>query len=110
MNPAAHNPEFSDDCSITGLLSRIATLTSERDNTRKQLIDANKQISDLVGQLEQSTREKTALTQRIAGLERSAALNSSLHVTLRIWAALNLRNMWRDIAGEYARHRTSERG
>ena len=42
---AAHNPEFSDDCSITELLSRIGILSS-------QLGSANKQIVDLINQLD----------------------------------------------------------
>ena len=92
---AAHNPEFSDDCSITELLSRIAILSSQLGSANKQIVDlinqldsADKQIVDLISQNadltkqkteteEQFSREKTALLQRIEKLERSAALNSN---------------------------------
>ena len=34
---AAHNPEFSDDCSITELLSRIAILSSQLGSETNRL-------------------------------------------------------------------------
>ena len=92
---AAHNLEFSDDFSITELLSRIAILSSQLGSVDKQIVDlinqldsADKQIVDLISRNadltkqkteteEKVTREKTALLQRIEKLERSAALDSS---------------------------------
>ena len=88
MNLVAHNPEFSGGCSITELLSRVATQSSQLVSANKQIVDltgqldnANEQISDLTRQLaeekEQSAKEKTALSQRIDELERSATLDSN---------------------------------
>ena len=78
---AAHNPEFSDDCSITELLSRIAILSSQLGSANKQIVDLISQNADLTKQKteaeEQFAREKTALLQRIEKLERSAALDSN---------------------------------
>ena len=95
MNLAAHNPEFSDGCSITELLSRITTQASQLANRDKKIVDLTsqnvdltnqnadltKQIVDLTKQKteieEQFTTEKTALLQCIEKLERSAALDST---------------------------------
>ena len=70
MNLAAHNPEFSDSCSNTELLSRNATLSS-------QLGSAHEQIADLIRKNSKLIKENTALSQRIEELERSAALDST---------------------------------
>ena len=70
MNLAAHNPEFSDGCSNTELLSRNATLSS-------QLGSAHEQIADLIRKNSKLIKENTALSQRIEELERSAALYST---------------------------------
>ena len=95
MNLVAHNPEFSDGCSNTDLLSRVATQASQLDNAYKQIVDlisqlgsAKKRIVALTSQntdhikqktemREQFTTEKTALLQRIEEIERSAALDST---------------------------------
>ena len=95
MNLAAHIPEFSDGCSITELLSRIATQASQlasKDkqirnqasqlaSRNKQIVDLTSQNADLIKQMteneEQFAKEKTAYLQRIKELERSAALDST---------------------------------
>ena len=81
MNLAAHNPEFSDGCSITELLSRIASQASQLASRNKQIVDLTSQNADLIKQMteneEQFAKEKTAYLQRIKELERSAALDST---------------------------------
>ena len=47
---AAHNPEFSDDCSIAELLSRIAVLSSQLGSANKQIVDLISQNADLTKQ------------------------------------------------------------
>ena len=47
MNLAAHIPEFSDGCSITELLSRIATQASQLASRNKQIVDLTSQNADL---------------------------------------------------------------
>ena len=81
MNLAAHNPEFSDGCSITELLSRIAsqasqlaskdkqirTQASQLASRNKQIVDLTSQNADLIKQMteneEQFAKEKTAYLQ-----------------------------------------------
>ena len=88
MNLFAHNPEFSDCCSITELLRRIATqskqimdLIGKLGSAKTKIVALISQNTDLARQLaeenEQSAKEKTALSQRIEELERSAALDST---------------------------------
>ena len=91
MNLVAHNPEFSGGCSITELLSRVATQSSQLVTANKQIVvltiqtvdltsqldNANKRIVDLTSQNTNLAKEKTALSQRIEELERSAALDSN---------------------------------
>ena len=38
MNLVTHNPEFSTGCSITELLSRVATQASQLDSEKKQIL------------------------------------------------------------------------
>ena len=95
MNLVTHNLEFSTGCSITELLSRVATqasqldsgkkqilvLTNQLDSARKQIVALTSENTDHIKQKtemrEQFAKEKTALLQRIEELERSAALDST---------------------------------
>ena len=88
INLFAHNPEFSDCCSITELLRRIATqskqimdLIGKLGSAKTKIVALISQNTDLARQLaeekEQSAKEKTALSQRIEELERSASLDST---------------------------------
>ena len=102
MNLVTHNPEFSTGCSITELLSRVATQASQLDSEKKQILvltnqldSARKQIVALTSEntdhIKQKTEmkkqfakekialieENTACLQRIKELERSAVLDST---------------------------------
>ena len=77
MNLSAHNPEFSDDCSMTGLLSRMAILTNQLGSANEQITDLTGQLDNANGQITDLTKKNTALSQRIEELERSATLDST---------------------------------
>ena len=81
MNLAAHNPEFSDGCSITELLSRIATQNSQFVRRDKRSVNLTSQNTDVIKKTTENeaqfATEKTALLQCIEKLKQNVTLDSS---------------------------------
>ena len=69
MNLAAHNPEFSDGCSITELLSRITTQASQLASRDKKIVDLTSQNVDLTNQNADLTKQIVDLTKQKTEIE-----------------------------------------